>query len=152
MFNISRLSSPQFFNIWQMARICETELGYQYAEFLRWLSQGTKLESTWHIGGNQKLFGMLTNHYLIHSLLWNWANFPLIASVCVELNQEASNVLSPKSSVAPGCNAVNSYYSFVAPAPQGIGMDMEEMSYFPYRQHVAYLIIIYHIFPRLLFN
>jgi len=70
----------------------------------------------------------------------------------VSLSKEASNVLSPKSSVTPGCNAVSSYYSFVAPAPQGIGMDMEEMSYFSYRQHVAHLIIIYHILHYLLFN
>ena len=49
----------------------------------------------------------------------------------VEFSQEAFNILPPEPPVPPEGNAVGLYYSFVGPAPQGIGMDMEDIGYFP---------------------
>ena len=80
------------------------------------------------------------------------ANLPLITSVRVELGQEARNVSALKPSVTPGSNAVCPYSSFIAPAPQGIGMDMEEPGYFSYCEHRAHVVITCHILLHLIFN
>jgi hypothetical protein len=76
----------------------------------------------------------------------------LVVGLAVKFRQEADYVLALESAVTPRGNAVCSYCSFVAPTPQGVGMDMEELGYFPYRQHVSRMFGICHIFPYLLFN
>jgi len=72
----------------------------------------------------------------------------LLGAVCalVELCKEASDFLALKSPVTPGCNAVCPYSSFVTPTPQGVRIDIEELGYFPHRQHVIHVFIICHVF------
>ena len=69
-----------------------------------------------------------------------------------EFSHKAGKILSPKSSVATMSNAVCPYYRPVRPAPQGIGMDMEQAGHLSYYEHVAHLIFNYHVFQSLLFN
>ena len=69
---------------------------------------------------------------------------------CVELGEEAIDVLLPKSSVAATSNTVCPYYPAVTPPSQRIAMDMEKLSYLSYCQHRP--VITYHIFPHLPFN
>ena len=77
----------------------------------------------------------------------NIDSFLTTASVYVELCYKVRNVLLPKSSVSPRCNVVCRYFPSITPAPQGIGMDVEEPGYFPYCQQRFYFVVTYHIFP-----
>ena len=72
--------------------------------------------------------------------------------MCIELSQEASNVLSPKPSVTPIGNTVCPQCPTVTPSPHCIGMDMEKPGYFSYREHRPHLVTTYHILPYLSLN
>lgn len=62
-----------------------------------------------------------------------------------ELDQDASNLLSSKSPVTPGPNAVCSYYSAITPPPDGIDMHVKQVSYLACFQHIAHMFMMYHI-------
>ena len=72
--------------------------------------------------------------------------------MAVKFRQEADYFLALESAVTPRGNAVCSYSSVVTPAPQGVGMNMEESGHFPDREHVTHVFTISHIFSYLLFN
>ena len=56
-----------------------------------------------------------------------------VVGLTAKFRQEAGDFLALVSAVAARGNAVCSYSSGVTPAPQGVGMDMEEPGYFPHR-------------------
>jgi len=83
------------------------------------------------------------------SLLRRLASIP---PVSFELDKEASNVLSTKSSVTPGTNAVCLYYSLTTPPPDGIDMHIEQVSYLTCGQHSGGMLATCHILLSPLFN
>jgi hypothetical protein len=70
----------------------------------------------------------------------------------VKPGKEAFDVLYPVSSVTPRVDAIGHYSSFVTPAPQRIGVDVEELSYFSRRKHFVHILIICHFLLHLLLN
>jgi len=70
----------------------------------------------------------------------------------VKLGKKVIDVLQPISSVTPRVDAISHYSSFITPTPQGIGVDVEKLGYFPWRQHFVYPVIIRHFLLHLLFN
>jgi hypothetical protein len=66
-----------------------------------------------------------------------------------EFRQEASDFLALESAITPTGYAICSYSSAAAPPPQGVGMDMEELGYFPDRHQFIYMFTISHIFSDL---
>jgi hypothetical protein len=73
-------------------------------------------------------------------------------AVLVDLIQEADDFLTAASTITPLRNAVCSDSSVVAPAPQGVRMDMEDPGYSANSQHVTHMLATAHIFVYLLFD
>ena len=71
-------------------------------------------------------------------------------AVPVKLIQEPDDFLALVSPITPGGNTVCPDSSVVAPAPQGIGMDVKDPCYLPDRQHFTYVLSICHISPNIL--
>jgi hypothetical protein len=68
------------------------------------------------------------------------------------IGKEVDNFLTLESAVTPGGNAVCPYSAIITPAPQGVGMNVEEPGHFPDRQHLTQMFTISHIFSPLLSN
>ena len=75
----------------------------------------------------------------------------VIAVVRSQFEKEVVNIKSPVSSVAAVVESERPYLTLVAPAPQGVGMDVKNAGYFVNRQQRRYFIeftIIYHRFSH----
>jgi hypothetical protein len=79
-------------------------------------------------------------------------SFLRVVGPAVKLSQEADDFLAFESSVTSAVNAVCPYHSFVTPAPQGVGMYVEKISYFPDREQFTHAVTFSHIFSYILFN
>jgi hypothetical protein len=55
----------------------------------------------------------------------------------VLFEEQDSYVLRPEPAIAAGADAVRFYYPLIAPAPQRIAVDMEQLAYFSYCEHAA---------------
>lgn len=69
-----------------------------------------------------------------------YLNFFVIAVARSQFDKEVVNIKSPVSSVATVVESERPYYTLVAPAPQGVGMDVKNASYFVNRQQRRYFI------------
>jgi hypothetical protein len=76
-------------------------------------------------------------------------HFLPVTAIGVELGQKATNVFTPKPTVAAPCNTVSLQYPPVTPPSYRIRVDMKELGHFPYCQHGPHLPVIYHTFLSL---
>jgi hypothetical protein len=75
--------------------------------------------------------------------------FFIIAVLCSQFEKEVVNIKSPISSVAAAVESERPYCTLVAPAPQGVGVDVKNAGYFFNRQERRYfmeLTVSYHYF------
>ena len=63
-----------------------------------------------------------------------------------QFGKEVVNIKSPVSSVAAVVKSERPYHTLIAPAPQGVGMDVKNTSYFAYSQKRRYFIVFTHSF------
>jgi hypothetical protein len=66
-----------------------------------------------------------------------------------QFGKEVVNIKSPVSSVAAAIESERPYHTLIAPAPQGVGVDVKNAGYFTHRQQRRYFIeftIICHRF------
>ncbi len=66
--------------------------------------------------------------------------FFVIAVLRSQFEEEVVNIKSPVSSVAAAVESERPYYTLVAPAPQGVGMDVINAGYFVNRQQRRYFV------------
>ena len=57
-----------------------------------------------------------------------------------QFGKEVVNIISPVSSVAAAVKSERPYYTLVAPAPQGVGVNVKNTGYFVHRQQRRYFI------------
>lgn len=67
----------------------------------------------------------------------------------IQVSQEAGDFFALESAVTPLRDAICPYLPVVTPAPQRVGMDMEEPGYLPQREHVAHPLFTSRIFSHL---
>jgi hypothetical protein len=64
--------------------------------------------------------------------------FFVIAVLRSQFEEEVVNIKSPVSSVAAAVESERPYYTLIAPAPQGVGVDVKNTGYFVHRQQRRY--------------
>ena len=86
--------------------------------------------------------------------MWLSSTFGFLPAVCLstQFRQEADNFVTLKPAITPRGNAVCPYSTVVAPASQGVGMNVEEPGHFPDRQHLTQMFIIPRVLSHLLFS
>ena len=114
-----------------------------------------------HVNDTVLLWSKLARSLVFHLLLRNFClqniqllehslrillSIPLYTFTLSQFGKEVINVKSPISSVSTVAESVRPNYTLVAPAPQGVGMDVKNTSYFAYSQKRRYFIVFTHSF------